>query len=91
MKVTKVETDAALDTLVLGWIQCLEDVHFRCISRMHYDETTGDEFLTVYDPVTDRCLTVCQSPSRFGNEVLELARGVLSSKLNPISRKGGQK
>jgi hypothetical protein len=79
MKVKQLETDVALDILVTNWIQRMENIHPRCISKVLFDEKTGDEFMTVYDPASDECLTVWKSPSRFGNEVLEMARGILSS------------
>lgn len=87
MNVYKIKTEKALDMLVCEWIQKFSNTHFRCISRLHHDAATGDEFLTVYDPETDRCITVWLSPTRFGNEVLELARKVLV--LPEVNGKGG--
>ena len=84
LKITKPDAGDALDELVMGWIQKMEDVHPRCECRMCRDKKTGDEFLIVYDPATDRCLRVWMSKSFVGNEVLEMARHFTKKK-----KKGG--
>jgi hypothetical protein len=83
MQVTNAETQGALDTLVTDWIQRFENTHFRCISKFHIDTDSYDQYLTVYDPVTDQCLIVWLSPAMFGNEILEKARSVLKSSISP--------
>ena len=79
MKQTTMEPVDALDCIVNNWIQRFENVHFRVRATHHQDKDTGDEFITVYDPRTDACLTVFLTPSWYGNDVVKLARGILSS------------
>lgn len=81
MKVINLKTDSALDHLVTDWIQKMEDVHHRCISTHLIDEKTEDEFIDIYDPQTDRCLTVWSSPARHGNDALKLAHSILKTDL----------
>lgn len=71
----------ALDKIVCSWIQKFENIHPFTDATHHYDEETGDEFITVFDSRTDSCLTVWITPSWYGNDVLNLARDIISSKI----------
>lgn len=81
MKQISVSPQAALDRIVLGMVQRFENIHFRTEATIHLDENTGDEFVTIHDPVTDCCLTVWLSPAWYGDDVLKLAKSVLESKI----------
>ena len=81
MKQNKLEPDAELDHIVCNWVQQFNDVVFRVEATHHYDKVTEDEFITVYDPVTDACITVWLSPHWYGLDVLNLAHGILTPQL----------
>ena len=87
MKVTSLKPRIAADMVVCNWIQQMENVCFRTENLLHYDHDSGDEFITIYDPGTDVCITVWRSPARYGKDVLKLARAILDTKLK---KKGGK-
>jgi hypothetical protein len=70
-----------MDIVVCEWIQEMEDVHFRTQSVIHHDQASGDEFITIHDPVTDTCITVWRTPSWYGEDVLKLAKSILAPQL----------
>ena len=78
----KMNTIKALDKIVCERVQHFENVHTRCKSLIQIDEKTGDEFITVYDPITDQCLTVWSSPNWYGNDVLEVTRTVIRGEIS---------
>ena len=86
MNQTKMKPHLAMNMVVCKWVQQMEDVHFRTEATLHCDSETGDEFITIYDPLTDVCITVWRTPAWFGNDVLELVRTILAPKLK---EKGG--
>ncbi|MFZ4569754.1 MAG: hypothetical protein ACOYM0_01335 [Bacteroidales bacterium] len=71
----------ALDLVVCNWIQHFENIHPFTNATHHIDEETGDEFITVFDPKFDNCIVVWLAPAWYGNDVLNLARSVLASKV----------
>ena len=81
VKKVKVTTIDALDRIVMQMVQQFENVHPRIQATCHVDEDCGDEFITLYDPLTDQCLTVWMSQAWYGNKVLGLAKEVMSSNL----------
>jgi hypothetical protein len=95
MKHTRLNPRTAMDMVVCGWIQQMEDVHFRTSATLHSDADSGDQFITIHDPVTDVCITVWRTPAWYGNDVLKLAQNILAPQLKhidgPISKpKGGR-
>jgi hypothetical protein len=81
MKKIDVSSEIALDHIVMKLVQRFEDIHPRTQATMHMDEKTGDEFIMVHDPVMDQCLIVWFSPAWYGNNVLALAKNIISSNL----------
>lgn len=77
----KVEAAYALDRIVMERIQHFEDIHFRTECYEYTDPETGDEFITVYDPQTDQCLTLWYSPSWYGNDFVEMVKAVIAEKV----------
>ena len=90
MKLTTMEPRTAMDKVVCEWVQQFEDVHFRTEANYCKDQGTGDEFITVYDPVTDVCITVWRSPAWYGHDVLNLARSILAPQLKTGSLPDGK-
>jgi len=81
MTQTPMEPIDALDHIVMKWVQKFQNVHPFTTATHHHDKDTGDEFITVYDERTDACLTVWLTPFWYGNDVLELARDIISPKI----------
>ena len=81
MKQTPMDPRDALDMVVCNWIQKFENIHPFTNATYHEDEETGDQFLTVVDPRTDSCIVIWLAPAWHGNDVLNLARSILSSKI----------
>lgn len=81
MNHTTMDSHRALDMAVCNWIQQFEDIHPFTHATYHDDEETGDQFLTVVDNRTDSCLVIWLAPAWHGNDVLNLARSILSSKI----------
>ena len=81
MKQTPVDPQTAMDTIVCDWIQQMEDVHYRTDAMLHTYPESGDEFITIYDSVTDVCITVWRTPAWYGNDVLKLAQNFLAPQL----------
>ena len=96
MKQIPLTPRTAMDMVVCDWIQRMEDIHFRTEACLHHDEATGEEFITIHDPVTDACITVWRTPDWYGNDVLRLAQSILSPQLKQVAtpesnNKGGIK
>lgn len=81
MKQKRLAPRTAMDMAVCEWIQQMEDVHFRCKAVHHHDSDSGDEFITIHDPVSDMCLTIWRTPTWYGNDVLRLAQNILAPQL----------
>ena len=94
MKQTTMDPRTALDKIVCHWVQAFEDVNFRIEATHHFDKDSGDEFITVYDPLNDTCLTAWVSKAWYGNDVLNLANTVIRENLHPANSmaivKGGR-
>ncbi len=92
----RLDTLKACDKIVCNWVQQFEDVNFRIQATLHVDMDCGDEFITLYDPQTDVCLTVWRTPAWYGNDVLKLARSIIAPQLKGLNvsdddQKGGVK
>ncbi len=87
MKQSSLNPRTAMDMIVCGWIQQMEDVHFRTNATLHSYADSGDEFITIHDPVTDVCITVWRTPAWYGNDVLKLAQNILAPQLKPVNNK----
>lgn len=80
MKTINITAEKALDLFVMEHINRFEQIHHRLQCNKQNDPETGDEYVTVYDPETDRCLTLWYSPTWHGSEVLRDALAILRSK-----------
>jgi len=78
---TPMDSSEALDMAVCNWIQQFENINPFTHATYLDDEETGDEFVTVFDPRTDRCIIIWLAPAWNGNDVLNLARDIISSKI----------
>lgn len=78
MKTTSITAEKALDLFVMEHINRFEQVHFRLRCLKQHDPETGDEWVTVYDPETDSCLTLWFSPAWYGSQALREARAILN-------------
>lgn len=81
MKTTSITAEKALDLFVMEHINRFEQIHHRLHCLKQHDPETGDEYVTVYDPETDRCLTLWYSPSWYGMEALREAKAILRTKM----------
>ena len=79
MKSMRIDPEEAIDILRDRWIPEIDD---HCDATLHR-ERNGDQYMVIYDPLTDRTLVFCRIKNSQGRKLLQQAKSFLNSNVNP--------
>lgn len=79
MKFRHISSQEALNRFVELHIDRFMEFHARTTCTLHVDRHTGEEYLSIFDPETDQCLTLWYTPALFGSRSLKEAKVAIAS------------